>query len=111
MSDKLPRLLAHFRPPAWVNGYAIAIDDPQEDFDATTALLEQELGAVRTFKEHSDGSDYLAELACKACKYHSGPFEMDVGAFFAAHGLSRQALTQGQLDGLRQRYGVKAAGG
>jgi hypothetical protein len=103
-----PRLVAHFRPQAWVNDYAVDIDDGQEDFDATAAFLAQDLDWIKGFEEHSDDADYLAEEVSEAWKHHSGPFEVDVDAdaFFEAVGLDRQALTPIDLAELRRRYGV-----
>jgi hypothetical protein len=70
------RLMATFRPQAWINNYAVDIDGAVT-FDATDALLTLDLEGVRTFREHSEQSDRLAD-DLPARQVHSGPFEVDV---------------------------------
>jgi len=100
--------MAHFRPQAWVHDYALDLDDGHEDFDATEALLSQDLGFIRDFKENSYDSDLLAEAASTAHKRHRGPFEVDVDldGFFERLSLERADLTEEQLTGLRKQYRI-----
>ena len=103
----LPQLIARFRPQAEINGYCVDIDGAFE-FDATPALLRLSLEELREFRQHSDTSDRLAE-ADTFDNVHTGPFEVDcdgLDAFFAAHGLSRTALTLEQLETLRAVYKI-----
>src|SRR5262249_43324172 len=101
------RLMATFRPQAWVGDYALDTGDDVE-FDATGQFLSVGLEAIRNFGEHDYDSDRLAEDRPEA-QEHDGPFEVDVDvdAWLADNGISnREAISQDDLDRLRKEYGV-----
>jgi hypothetical protein len=104
-----PRLMATFRPQAWINDQAVDTDG-RVPFDATGALLALPLERIRSFQEYNHDSDDLA-AGLPAREDHSGPFEVDtdIDGWLEANGLhgSRVALTKEHLDVLRERFGVR----
>jgi hypothetical protein len=74
-----PNLTARFIPQAWVNGNLIEIDGAC-DFDATKAILQFDVTAIRPLKDNHDKSDDLA-LDLPACKAHISagmPYRVEV---------------------------------
>jgi hypothetical protein len=104
-----PRIIATFRPQAWINDHAVDIDGKVE-FDATEKFLSLSSETIASFKFNNYDSDVFAEDLPQWID-HQGPFEVDlelsVDDFFSVHGLDRNQLTKAQLDKLRVEYGVK----
>jgi hypothetical protein len=81
MSDKdspAPRIVAHFRPQAWINDYAIDVDGSY-DFDATDLLLNWPKDRVLGLED----SDYTTDDVWREHEIsherpHSGPFGVEV---------------------------------
>lgn len=70
------RVLATFRPQAWIRAYAVD-QDGREEFNALPVLIDMELSAVQElFGERSD-FDCLADNL-QARMSHPGPFEVDI---------------------------------
>ena len=72
----LPRLIATFRPQAWINKRAVDIDGAVK-FDATEEILGLGWVAVRDFAYHNYDSDHLSSNLAER-ETHGGPFEVDV---------------------------------
>ncbi len=111
MADN-PRLMAVFRPQAWVNDQAIDVNQPVE-FDATEDILRLSAAAIRAFEYNSYESDYLVEDQ-PASQDHSGPFEVDVDldAWLKEHRvMDRKALSRAQWWEIRQRYRPQTTSG
>src|SRR5690606_8390732 len=103
-----PRLMAHFRPQAWVGDNATDIDDGHADFDATEKFLSLSLEEITGFEENNYDSDHLS-IGLPEREAHNGPFEVDtnIDEWLEENGIEdRSAMTQEQLDQLRTKYSV-----
>lgn len=106
MSD---RLMATFRPQAWINDYAVDIDGSVR-FDATEPFLSLPLARIRAFQQNNYDSDYLSD-ALPQRNEHSGPFEVDVEIDEWLESLGyppRAELTESHLVSLREWFKVTA---
>lgn len=111
-STNAPRLIATFRPQAWVNDYAIDIDGRVE-FDATEKFLSLPLDTIRDFAENNFDSDRLAEDLPEYADHH-GPFEVDadIDGWLESLGYEggRKSLTENDLVELRKLFGLTTEG-
>ncbi len=105
-----PRLEATFRPQQWVGeDHLCDLFDQKVNFDATDVFLKLSLEQIKGFKENDYDSDDLAEDLPER-QEHNGPFEVDVdiNVWLYENGIEdRAAMTQEQLDQLREKYNVK----
>lgn len=76
---RLPRLIATFRPQAWVGPKKdnLAEAGPPVEFDVTDEILKLSRIGLRRFKENNYDSDDLASDLPER-RAHAGPFEVDV---------------------------------
>lgn len=108
MDKTLPRLMAVFRPQAWINEEAVDIPG-RVRFDATESFLTLDYETIRKFKEHDYDSDDLLNGADDLPEFgaHSGPFEVDVDTDSWLKQLGfppRAQLTDEQIERLRALF-------
>jgi len=109
MVDQKPRIMATFRPQAWINDYATDTGENVQ-FDVTEKFLSLSLKELVHFKFNNYDSDYMADDLPER-QAHNGPFEVDmepeVEDFFEAHGILEWGnLTEDQLQDLRDQYEI-----
>lgn len=68
---------ATFVPEAWINDYAIEVDDGRVAFNAIPALLKMKLADVQEMFEKGVDFDELSE-GLPARESHDGPFEVEI---------------------------------
>lgn len=97
-------LKAQFRPQEWQGDYAVTVEGGCE-FDATKKFLALSLEDIKNFQENNYDSDYLADGLSER-ENHDGPFEVDtdIDGWLAENGIDRKAMTQADLDRLREKY-------
>lgn len=70
------RVMAKFVPQAWINDYAIDVDDGVVEFDCTEQIVQMGKAAAMQIQDDRYESDGLipSEILAK----HSGPFRVEV---------------------------------
>jgi len=103
--SELPRLMATFRPQAYIRGDAVDIDGAVE-FDATDEALDLDWDVIRDFEYHAYDSDHLADSLPER-NAHGGPFEVDVDldAWLELLGVpDRSELTEDAWKAIQAKY-------
>jgi hypothetical protein len=79
-----PRIVAKFRPQAWINDYAVDVDGGY-DFDATELLLSWPWAQIMAIEDHSYTADAVWQDHYISIEHpHNGPFEVEVTASLLA---------------------------
>ena len=77
------RILAKFVPQAWINDYAIDVDDGAVVFDCTEQIVEMGKEAAMQIRDDQYESDDL--VPSEILDRHSGPFRVEVQAAIQAY--------------------------
>ncbi|HYW76187.1 MAG TPA: hypothetical protein VFA48_06135 [Gammaproteobacteria bacterium] len=103
MQQEQKRIMARFRPQAWIRDEATDIDDGQSDFDVTRLIAAMPLRELQQLEDDEFSSDDLARRAGLLAR-HSGPFVVEVeDALRAYFGVETMAeITQSQLNALKR---------
>lgn len=80
------RYVAEFQAEAWVNDYAMPIDEPTAEWDVTDLLVNAPAGSYLSKLKRAadesewtiDNDDYLRDTAPTECQQHCGPFTITV---------------------------------
>ena len=77
------RIVAKFVPQAWINDYAVDVDDGVVEFDCTDQIVQMGKEAAMQIRDDQYESDDLvpSEILAK----HSGPFRVEVQAAVQAY--------------------------
>lgn len=107
MVGKRPRIVAVFRPQAWINDYACDVDGRKE-FDCTLEILRMSVDEIHALRDDQDETDTL--LPDRVRGGHGGPFRIEVqeaiGKFFRALGFDE--VTEEAVQKARKLYGVRS---
>ncbi len=74
--DTKGRIIATFVPQAWINDYAVEIDDGRVEFDCTEEVLAMGKEKAMKIRDDQYESDHL--VPDKILDSHSGPFVVEV---------------------------------
>jgi len=77
------RILAKFVPQAWINDYAVDVDDGVVVFDCTEQIVEMGKEAAMQIRDDQYESDDL--IPSEIRDRHSGPFRVEVQAAIQAY--------------------------
>jgi len=70
------RIVAKFVPQAWINDYAVDVDDGAVEFDCTEQILRMGREAAMQIRDDQYESDDL--VPAEILDRHSGPFRVEV---------------------------------
>src|SRR5438445_3976960 len=95
------------QPQAWINDYSVDIDGAR-DFDATGAVLHQDLEVIQRLSNDSCEADDIA-IDTGVVGHHHGPVHVTVSEavdeFFEANGLARRSATVSRASPREQGLG------
>ena len=77
------RIMAKFVPQAWINDYAVDVDDGAVEFDCTDQIVQMGKEAALQIRDDQYESDDL--IPSEILDRHSGPFRVDVQAAIQAY--------------------------
>lgn len=70
------RVVGRFIPQAWINGYAVDLDDGRAEFDCTERILEMGCEKALAVRDNRDTSDELVPQ--RILRGHNGPHRVEV---------------------------------
>jgi len=75
--------MAKFVPQAWINDYAVDVDDGAVEFDCTDQIVQMGKEAALQIRDDQYESDDL--IPSEILDRHSGPFRVEVQAAIQAY--------------------------
>lgn len=70
------RVVGRFIPQAWINDYAVDLDDGRAEFDCTERILEMGRENALVVRDNRDTSDELVPQ--RILRRHNGPYRVEV---------------------------------